>query len=272
MIVDAHNHIWDVPWGNIAPDVNAGNAERFLHHMDENGVQYAIVVCHLDEYDPMNNERALVRAKQFPNRFKIWVNVHLYKPDALDKVKEYVGAPGLVGVSYYMQFSKDDTGEWMKPSPLFDTIAENKLSVNLNLSPAYQARLRELAKDYPTVPFTICHLGGPTQRGEPTPDWDEVLRSAQVPNIYVKISGFSYYSKKNWEYPYTDVLPYIERLYKAFSAQRMLWGSDHPPTMRYMTYRQSLEVIRSHCNFLTEEEKGWVLGGTAERLFELKVE
>lgn len=41
--------------------------------MDENSVQYAIVVRHLDERDPMNNERALEQAKQFPHRLKFWL-------------------------------------------------------------------------------------------------------------------------------------------------------------------------------------------------------
>ena len=76
-------------------------------------------------------------------------------------------------------------------------------------------------------------------------------------------------SKRNWEYPYDDVLPYIEKIAEAFGAERMLWGSDYPPTMRYMTYRQSLEVVRMHCTFLTEEERALVIGGNAQRLFNL---
>jgi len=66
-----------------------------------------------------------------------------------------------------------------------------------------------------------------------------------------------------------DVLPYIERLRDAYTSKRLLWGSDYPPTMRYMTYRQSLEVVRSHCHFLSDAEKADILGDNAARLFGL---
>ena len=267
MIVDAHNHIWDVPWPPLTPDVLAGQVERFLHHMDENGVQYAIVVAHLDEHDPENNTRALVHAKEKSDRFRVLANVHLNKPDAMDKLNELLGAPGLVGVSYYL--SGEDNCEWMEPGPLWDKILEHGLAVNLNLHPHQHDKLRELATAYLETPFLVCHLGGPTIRGEPNSNWPNILRSAEVGNIYMKISGFAYYSKRNWEYPYDDVLPYIEKIAEAFGAERMLWGSDYPPTMRYMTYRQSLEVVRTHCTFLTEEERALVLGGNAQRLFNL---
>lgn len=269
MLVDAHNHIWDVPWPPIGPDVMAGNTSRFLHQMDENGVQYAIVVCHLDEHDPNNNANALARAKEFPDRFRIWVNVHLYKPDALDRVNEFAGADGLVGVSYYKPFSPEDEGAWMQPGPLFDRIAELGLSVNLALAPMDQPKLRTLAAAYPSIPFFVCHLGGPARNGQPVAEWEEVLRSAEVENIHIKISGFAYSTLHTWEYPYPDVLPYIERIYRAFGAGRMLWGSDYPPTMRYMTYRQSVEVIRTHCTFMPDADRAQVLGGTAARVFKL---
>lgn len=270
MIVDTHNHIWDVPWPPLAPDVSAGNAERFLHHMNENGVNYAIVVAHIDEHDPQNNQRALKRAKEYPNRFRILANVHLNMPDALDKVNELISledSDGIVGISYYLD--GEEQAEWVQPSALWNLIAHKRFAVNLALRPHQQPKFRALAKAYPDTPFLVCHLGGPTNRGEPNPDWDEVLKSAEVENIYIKISGFAYYSKRHWEYPYADVLPYIERIASAFGAGRMLWGSDYPPTMRYMTYRQSLEVVRTHCNFLDESQKALVLGGTAQRLFTL---
>lgn len=270
MIVDAHNHIWDVPWPPLAPDVSAGNAERFLFHMNENEVKYAIVVAHIDDHDPQNNQRALKRAKDYPNRFRVLVNVHLYKPEASDKIKELLGAEGLVGISYYSVLSSDGDSNWMEASPLWELISENRLAVNLALQPDQHQKLRALAKAYPNTPFLVCHLGGPTTRGEPNPDWHEVLKSSEVGNIYIKISGFSYFSKRYWEYPYQDVLPYIEKIASAFGAERMLWGSDYPPTMRYMTYRQSLEVVRTHCNFLSEPQKASVLGGAAQRLFGLE--
>ena len=267
MLIDAHNHIWDVPWPPVDPYPNMGNAQCFLHQMDANGVDAAIVVCHLDEHDPNNNDNALKRAEEFPTRFYILANVHLNKPDALEKVKGYVGRKGLVGISYYLD--GDDPCDWLKPGPVFDLIAENKLILNLNANPHQQERLRSVARHYADMPIFLCHLGGPSRGGEMNPQWSEVLKSAECPNIHVKVSGFAYFSRWQWEYPYADVTPHVERLREAYTSKRLLWGSDYPPTMKHMTYRMSLEVVRSHCPFLSDEEKADILGNNAARILGL---
>ena len=33
-----------------------------------------------------------------------------------------------------------------------------------------------------------------------------------------------------------------------------------------MTYRQALEAFRTHCPFVPEADKAWILGGTLARL------
>jgi len=207
MIIDAHNHLWDVPWPPMDPYPNMGNAGRFLHQMDANDVQAAIVVCHLDEHDANNNENALQRAVESPGRFHILANVHLNEPDALAKVQSFVGRQGLVGISYYLE--GDDPADWLTPGPVFDLIAESNLILNLNVNPHQQQRLREVARGYPEMPIFLCHLGGPSRGGVPNPRWDEVLKSAECPNVHVKVSGFAYFSRWQWEYPYADVTPYI---------------------------------------------------------------
>jgi predicted TIM-barrel fold metal-dependent hydrolase len=47
-------------------------------------------------------------------------------------------------------------------------------------------------------------------------------------------------------------------------AEKIMWGSDYPGTLTRFTYPQTLEWVRSYCNFLSAEEMSAVLGGTAE--------
>jgi L-fuconolactonase len=236
--------------------------------MDRHGVRAATVVAHLDAHDPENNERSFRRAAEFPDRFKILANVHLNRPDARAQVQALIGRPGLAGVSYMPPW--EASVEWMNPGPLWETIAEAGLAVNFKL-PAFQLpRLRELASHYRETPFMLCHLAHPVMNDHTeNPHWIEVLRSSDAPNIYVKASGFGYYSRRRWEYPYLDVLPYLRQLAGAYGAGRLMWGSDYPPVLSYMTYRQSLEIVRTHGAFLTETEREEILGGTAARLFGL---
>ena len=50
--------------------------------------------------------------------------------------------------------------------------------------------------------------------------------------------------------------------YEHFGPYRMCWGSDYPVVRFFMTYRQALEAFRTHCTFVPEADKAWILGGT----------
>jgi predicted TIM-barrel fold metal-dependent hydrolase len=55
--------------------------------------------------------------------------------------------------------------------------------------------------------------------------------------------------------------------YEKFGA-RMCWGSDYPPALFHMTYRQSLEAFRAHCDFVSPGDREAILGGTLKRLLD----
>ena len=89
-----------------------------------------------------------------------------------------------------------------------------------------------------------------------------MLASADVENIYVKVAGLHYCSARGWDYPWPDAVTVLERIAEAFGPERLCWGSDFPASTRFTTFRQSLEVVRSHCPFFGEDDLRLVLGGT----------
>ena len=98
---------------------------------------------------------------------------------------------------------------------------------------------------------------------------DEVIASAAVPNIHVKMSGWHYVSSTPWAFPYSDVEPVVRALYNAFGPERLHWGSDYPVCqLRGMTYRQSLEAFRSYTPFIPDSDKARILGDSLLTLFE----
>ncbi len=93
--------------------------------------------------------------------------------------------------------------------------------------------------------------------------------SAAVPNIHLKLSGFAYVSQVDWEYPYSDTIWMVRKLYEHYGPERLCWASDYPPVLWYMTYQQSLEAVRTHCGFIPEADQELILGGNMERLLGL---
>ncbi len=89
-----------------------------------------------------------------------------------------------------------------------------------------------------------------------------------MPNIHVKLSGFGYALPEGWNFPCQPALPIARALYEHYGAQRLCWGSDYPVSQRYMTYRQSLEIVRTHCRFIPDADMQRVLGGSFRALLE----
>jgi predicted TIM-barrel fold metal-dependent hydrolase len=115
------------------------------------------------------------------------------------------------------------------------------------------------------MPILIHHLGHP-QVNDPD-GLKEILASAKQENIYIKLSGFYYATAlEKWGYPFLDVQAVVRAEYEHFGPKRMCWGSDYPVSRRFITYRQSLEKFRAHCDFVPPADQEWILGKTLAEL------
>ena len=60
----------------------------------------------------------------------------------------------------------------------------------------------------------------------------------------------------------------IQRLVGEFGANRLMWASDCPyQVVGGHNYQDSIGLVRDKLGFLTQEDKKWMLGGTAEKVF-----
>jgi predicted TIM-barrel fold metal-dependent hydrolase len=118
-----------------------------------------------------------------------------------------------------------------------------------------------IARRYPSVPV-LCHgLGGVSgAAGLDSPGMAEVLASAQEPNIHLKVAGLHYGAERGWDYPWPDMVALFERVYDAYGPHRLVWGSDFPAATRFCMFRQTIEVVRTHCPFLNENDLRLILG------------
>ncbi len=71
------------------------------------------------------------------------------------------------------------------------------------------------------------------------------------------------------EYPYSEVRQPLKEIYQELGPEKLLWGSDMPCVERNCTYRQSLDWLSKHCNFIESEDMKLILGGNAAELFNL---
>jgi len=115
-----------------------------------------------------------------------------------------------------------------------------------------------IAARHPGLRMTIDHLG--LVNGEKDAHafrgLDQLLVLARRPNVAVKSSALPCYSAE--PYPYPGLQPYVRRVYEAFGARRMFWGSDQ--TRSAVGHRAGVELFTRHMPFVREEDLPWILG------------
>lgn len=276
MIIDSHCHAWETwPYKPPVPDPESrGRVEQLLHEMDVNGVDQALIVCAQIDHNPENNAYVAEQVARFPERLHQLVDVDSFwsptyhAPGAADRLRAMAARWLIKGFTHYV--AREDDGAWLtsaEGSALFQAAADLGLIASIHCQPYQHPALRQIAERFPSVPI-LCHHIGHVKTNEPPPHTmlKEVLASAKYPNIVLKLSGFAYATEVKWNFPYTDTQWLIRAEYEHFGPQRMCWGSDYPVVRFAMTYRQALEAFRTHCDFIPDEDKAWILGGTLSRL------
>jgi L-fuconolactonase len=276
VIVDSHCHAWRRwPYQPPVPDPDSrGRVEQLLWEMDRHGVERAAVVCARIDHNPDDNEYVAECVQRYSDRlYQIadvdcsWTATY-HMPGAAQRLAEAVEKYGLKGFTHYVK--SDDDGSWFLSDDglaFFETAARLRQVASLAIAARLQPVLREVAKRFPSVPFVCHHMAG-ARTGQPEL-LAEIVQSASVPNIHVKLSGWGYVSSEPWAFPYPDVEPVVRNLYAAFGAERLHWGSDYPVCqLRAMTYRQSLEAFRSYTPFIPEADKARILGDSLVSLLD----
>jgi L-fuconolactonase len=278
MIIDSHTHAWEYwPYEPPVPDRESrGRVEQLLWEMDRSGVQRAVLVCARIEHNPRNNDYVAGCVAKYPDRLVQFADVDCswtetyHAPGAAARLAAAAARYGLKGYTHYLR-SDYDWFESDEGLAFFQTTADLGLIASLALGPSGGglAALRKLARRFPSVPFLCHHMAGArADEPAPHPGLQEILASAAVPNIYLKLSGFHYVSQVSWEYPYPDTAWIVRRLYEQYGPERLCWGSDYPVVRFHMTYRQALEAFRTHCSFVPEADQERILGRNLQRLLD----
>ncbi len=220
-----------------------------------------------------NNAYVSAFARNHPDRITAWIDFDCawrtehHKHGAPQRLKSELELHHATGFTHYVDANNDGWLLTAEGQACFELAATMKVVASLSISPAWFADLRTMAQQHPTLPILIHHMGGiscnsPTYSAEVV----DLLKCAAVPNINLKISGFNYSSVLKWNFPYADSRELFRSIYNAFGATRLFWASDFPASRDLLTYRQAIEVLRTHCSFVTERDLALILGDNLNRL------
>ena len=131
------------------------------------------------------------------------------------------------------------------------------------------ADITRLLDSYPGTTAIIDHWGFFMQQGAPEEEsWLALLRiGANYSQVHCKVSA-SFRNSRD-KYPYPDLAPRLRELVNVFGASRIMAGSDYPFVRgEDGGYGGAFQgPLWSRGGVLSEEDRVWVLRGTAEKVF-----
>ncbi len=283
MLFDSHCHAWRKwPYAEGVPDPETrGSVDMLLWEMDENGVDRAAVVCVRMGREVSaacgnddNNDYVAAAVKAHPDRLVMladvdcfWTDTEYHKPGAPERLEQAAERYGLCAFTHYVDGDNDGWLVSEEGQEFFASAARLNLIASLALSAAWFSDLRQVALANPTMPIVLHHLGM-LRLEHPTLEADlaALIGNADLPNLYLKLSGLHYLSEASWDFPFEDVQKRVLRpLLAAFGSERFVWGSDFSAASRYITYSQSLELVRNRIG-LASGDISLVLGETLDGL------
>jgi predicted TIM-barrel fold metal-dependent hydrolase len=164
-------------------------------------------------------------------------------------------------------FSKLPSERWLEPpgyAAMFSTAAKTGQALSCLINPDAFPEVDRMCRAYPDTPVIIDHLGRIGASGTIEDREVEALCAlAKHARVLVKVGAFYALGKKTP--PYLDLAPLIERVVRAFGPNRCMWESDCPFQVVKDRYEDSVSLVRDQLDFLSKDDREWLLWRTAER-------
>ena len=257
--------------------------ERMLGEMDIAGVD----VCVLQSdhvYGELNEFYGKV-SRKYPNKFAPLAQIKEWNADQKDELQHLEKAvceEGCIGLSFSVEgFAlngyKDQIDD-RKFDSLWNLVEELDIPIwwyldarKRDRASAFMERLEELGRwteTHPDVPNLLTHGLVPATLIHNMGIPDALTNLLKKPHTYAEFQN-----PAKWpEYPYPEGQDLIKRMCEEVGVESFTWGSDMPFSAGYWcTYKQSVDHIDIHCDFLSEKERNLILGGNAARILNIDI-
>jgi predicted TIM-barrel fold metal-dependent hydrolase len=217
----------------------------------------------------IDNRYMLDMIKLYPERF---VGTAIVDPLGADpgQAMRDLFPRGVRAFRIHPAYSKLPPARWLEPkgcAAMFATAARTGQALSCLIGPDGFAEIARMCREFPETPVIIDHLGrigaGPDGAIHDA-DVDALCALAKNSKVFVKVGAFYALGKK--KPPYLDLGPLVRRVVAAFGSNRCMWESDCPFQVVRDRYSDSLALIRDQLDFLTRDDRDWLLIRTAERV------
>lgn len=266
LIVDSQVHIWipsttQRPWLPASPEIPAPHRpepftrEHLLKEMDGAGVNRALLVTPL--WEGVRNDYVLESAQAYPDRLGVIGRLDHLQPEWRARVPNWLNERGMLGLRMLFRptqvsMLEDGSADWV-----WAAAEKAAIPTMVFLPQAAMPLIDRVAERHPGLKLVIDHLGLTTGKDtEAFRDLDRVLALARRPNVAVKVSCLPHFTADG--YPFRALHPYLRRVYDAFGAKRMFWGTDLSRSP--YSYKQNITMFTEEIPWLSADDKNSIMG------------
>jgi predicted TIM-barrel fold metal-dependent hydrolase len=274
--IDAHVHVWtpDTARYPLAPGFKKENVmpasftpEELFKQCKPTGVG-RINLIQISFYG-FDNSYMLDMIAKHPD---VFVGTAVINPLGKDPAQEMadLAKRGVRSFRIHPKLSEQPIEKWLRPEgykKMFAAGARNNQAMACLIGPDALPELERMCKEFPDTPVIIDHLARIGADGViRDEDVERLCGMAKHKKVMVKIGAFYALGKK--QPPYTDLAPTIKKVVMAFGPRRCMWESDSPFQVQgEHTYQASVDLVRGRLDFLSDDDKEWLLRKTAADFF-----
>jgi L-fuconolactonase len=275
MRIDAHQHFWkynpaEHGWMN---DEMAALKRDFLPHdlkplLATAGFDGCVAVQARQSLEETRWLLELAESNDFVKGVVGWVD--LCSPELPAQLERFRKHPKLVGVRHMVQDEPDDA---FMLRPEFRggiaRLAEFGMTYDVLIHPRHLGAAARLVAEFPMQPFVLDHIAKPSIAEGKISPWDADLRElAALPNICCKLSGMV--TEARWrDWQRDDFRAYLDVVFDAFGAERLMIGSDWPVCTLAADYAKAVDIVMDYIQQFPMDARDGILGGNCERFYRL---
>jgi predicted TIM-barrel fold metal-dependent hydrolase len=275
--IDAHSHIWtpDIERFPLAEGLTKKDLAPLSFTDDElmaiagpEGVTRVVLIQH-SVYHLFDNSYCIDAVRRHPKRFRVVGMIDDHQPKAAERMKELL-EQGVTGFRITPFIRKENQDRWLETpgmNEMWKTAATTRQSMCCLIGAQELTGVDAMCEKYPDTPVVIDHFARIGVDGQMRDsDIANLCKLARRPLTKVKVSAFYALGKK--QPPHLELAPMIKRLYETFGPKRLMWASDCPYQLGGgNTYRDSIALVRDKLDFLSDDDRTWLLRKTAEETF-----
>ena len=274
MLIDSHVHFWNFDKKNDAWITNNMKILQqdflpvnILPTLQEAGVNGLVAVQAGQSETETNFLLSLAQTNSFINGVVGWVD--LQNETVEDRLNYYAQFTAIKGWRHIIQA---EAGGFLSGKNFIKGIAQLQLFNYTYDILVYQHQLKEvleLVQKFPNQKFVIDHCAKPDIKNKSIEPWKTLIKEiASNPNVYCKLSGLL--TESNWQqWEPKDFYPYLDVVFEAFGAKRILFGSDWPVMLLSGKYVQWKNLVEIYLKPFSAEEQNNIMGTNAINFYNL---